>query len=126
MRASHHWRGYGLRLLCVSPPLASLQQHLSTFVCFAFLMGQKKKRKRGEVAAAATGRSAGFQFAFHSAVLPAVVSEEEKALKKLRFCTEAVASKDRFVDKVVIEDDLTETLQWLAESTPQEVILLSA
>jgi len=58
--------------------------------------------------------------------LPAVVSEEEKALKKLRFCTEAVASKDRFVDKVVIEDDLAETLQWLAESTPQEVILLSA
>ena len=54
------------------------------------------------------------------------MSEEEKALKKLRFCTEAVASKDRFVDKVVIEDDLTETLQWLAESTPQEVILLSA
>ena len=62
-------------------------------------MGQKEKRKRGED------------------------SEEVKAVKKIQFCTEAVASRDRFISKVVVDDDLAETLQWLAESTPEEVRL---
>ena len=60
-------------------------------------MGQKEKRKCGED------------------------SEEDKAAKKLRFCTEAVESRDRFTNRVVMDDDLVETLQWLAESTPEEV-----
>ena len=60
-------------------------------------MGQKEKRKRSED------------------------SEESKAVQKLRFCTDAVASRDRFVNKVVVEDELAEAVQWLAETTPEEV-----
>ncbi len=48
------------------------------------------------------------------------LSEEEKVVRKIRFCTEAVTSRDRFQKGVVFDDDLGDAIKWIAGHTAEE------
>ena len=55
--------------------------------------------------------------------LLADVAEREKDKRKLLFCEGAVKSRDRFASKIVLDDDLMETLRWLGMTESAEVLV---
>ena len=53
------------------------------------------------------------------------LSEEDKVVRKVRFCTEAVSSRDRFQKGIVFDDDLRDAIEWIAGHSAEEVRELS-
>ncbi len=48
-------------------------------------------------------------------------SEDNKAARKVQFCREAVESRDRFADCVVLDEDLHAALHWIKSRTAVQV-----
>ena len=115
----------------------SSQQHCLIMLCLpsfvaSFQVGdQPTKRRR-------TGVTPGFHMlpAFHIALFhggpnpprgtvdaeaKASADAKEKVTAKIKFCREAVEGRDRFAKSSVFDDDLESALQWIKQTSPEEV-----